>query len=135
MKIKRFLTLNQNHNLVWPTLLFISMFVCKNFFHFHGNFSMVWKFFVRAYSEYQPHCFWTHVPVAPCAVSRVSYPLVHNAITSRSVYKHIYLRWNNAINKKNTKRLIILMLLTSNMYKNFFILCLISSHSMLLEIF
>ena len=38
LKNKRFLTLNQNYNSVQPTILFISMFVCKNFFTFRGKF-------------------------------------------------------------------------------------------------
>ena len=42
----KLLTLSQNHNLVWPTLIFISMFVCENIFPFRGKFSTPWKFYV-----------------------------------------------------------------------------------------
>ena len=39
VKIKKIVTLYQNQNSFEPTILFVSMFVCKNFFPFRGNFS------------------------------------------------------------------------------------------------
>ena len=46
VKIKKIVTLYQNQNSFEPTILFVSMFVCKNFFPFRGNFSTGWKFYV-----------------------------------------------------------------------------------------
>ena len=74
------------------------------------------------------HQHWNLVLIVPCITSRIPYPLGYGAVKPWRVYMHIYFRWNNSNYKKN-KRLIILMLLTSKMYKKkIFILRLISSH-------
>ena len=49
-KIKKCLTLNQNRNSFQATILFISTFVCKNFFPFHGNFMCY--FFLEIYKKF-----------------------------------------------------------------------------------
>ena len=45
-KNEKIFTLNQSLNSVWPTILFISMFVYKNFFSFRGESCTAWKFYV-----------------------------------------------------------------------------------------
>ena len=71
------------------------MFVCKTFFLFvdvlwHGNFMCY-----RVFKISTPQRVWTQVLMVP------SYPLVHSAVKSTSVYEHIYSEWNiKSINHK-----------------------------------
>ena len=105
VKIKKIVTLYQNQNSFEPTILFVSMFVCKNFFPFRGNFSTGWKFFYgveiflrggnfmcydvfRTSASYQVEL--TYVLIVLCVISRISCPPGHSAVKLASVYKPIY---------------------------------------------
>ena len=86
VKIKKIVTLYQNQNSFEPTILFVSMFVCKNFFPFRGNF-MCYDVF-RTSASYQVEL--TYVLIVLCVISRISCPPGHSAVKLASVYKPIY---------------------------------------------
>ena len=91
---------------------------------------------IRVYSGYHlPHLGWTNVLIVPYVVSRMSILLGCSSVHQARYNKDTNFGRNNANHKKINKRVIILMLWTSEMYKKFFILCLKQKSSCIRGIF
>ena len=108
------------------------MFVCNNFFLFCGKISTAWKIYVLWHIQNINLSSGTHDLIVPYVVSHISYPLGHTAPLNHRVFICIFILDETMLIIKKNKRLIILIHLTSKMYKKLFIQHLISSHHVLI---